>query len=236
MPPPVPAAARVPKPPPTPPPGPAPLSTPPPGAAPPPYSTPAPGPGGIPHGSIPLPADEAPQPAPAVWRQAHPSARRWVERRQRSHGGARGRAPSPPRIALGLFIAALGAWLIISYLPDRRPVTAAEQARLERQAGVDSTAWRFSRPAYQVARGAAGLYLTVGFLVALRGLLFRRRVEVSCSRCGRPVVAERSGFTMRCEGGPHATGLNASAVALTAATGAITAMLLILIAVASTGG
>jgi hypothetical protein len=146
------------------------------------------------------------------------------------------RAPSPPRIALGLFIAALGGWLIISYLPDRRPVTGAELARMSGQAGVDTSARRLSRPAYQVARGAAGLYLTVGFLVALRGLMFRRRLLVSCRRCGRQVVAARSGLTMRCEGGAHVTGLNRSAVALTAATGAITALLLILVAAAGAGG
>ncbi|HLU65105.1 MAG TPA: hypothetical protein VKZ63_02445, partial [Kofleriaceae bacterium] len=218
-------------------------ATPPPGTAtaPPPWpATPPPGTAAalVPDDSIPAPPppDGEQQPAPAVWRQAHPSARRWAERRQRTAGPAGHRAPSPPRIALGLFIAGLGVWLLISVLPDRRPISAVELARISQQAGVDASAWRFSRSLYPVARGLAALYLTVGFLVALRGLLFRRRLEVVCRRCGRAVFAERSGATLRCEGGPHPAGLNRSAIALAAAFALVSGALLILIAAASLAG
>jgi hypothetical protein len=113
------------------------------------------------------------QAAPAVWRQAHPSAQRWAERRQKS-GVAASAVPSPPRMALGLLVGAIGVWLLVSFIPSRRPLDAAEKVRVSQQAGVDQGAWRFSRPLHGVALGGAALYLAVGLLVALRGAFFRR--------------------------------------------------------------
>jgi hypothetical protein len=176
-----------------------------------------------------------PQPAPAVWKEAHPSARRWAEKRKGTAGVSAKRAPSMPRVVLGILIAALGAWLVLSFLPDRKPLTAAERARVEKQAGIDSNAWRFGQAGYMAARGAAALYITLGILVALRGLFFRRRVEAACHRCGRTVTAERSGLQLRCEGGPHAAGINSSAVALLVAFAVLSLALVALIAIASLG-
>jgi hypothetical protein len=176
-----------------------------------------------------------PMPAPAVWKQGHPSARKWAERRQGGAAATGRRAPSLPRIVLGILIAALGAWLVLSFLPDRKPLTAAERARVEKQAGLDSSAWRFGQAGYMAARGGAALYLTIGILVALRGLLYRRRIETGCRRCGRRVMAERSGLSLRCEGGAHTAGVNASALALVLSFAALSLMLVALIAVSSLG-
>lgn len=176
-----------------------------------------------------------PMPAPAVWKQGHPSARKWVERRQGGGAVSARRAPSLPRVVLGILIAALGAWLVLSFLPDRKPLTTAERAKVEKQAGLDSNAWRFGSGGYMAARGGAALYITIGILVALRGLFFRRRIETDCRRCGRRVMAERSGLSLRCEGGPHAAGVNASALSLAIAFAALSLALLALIAIASLG-
>jgi hypothetical protein len=177
-------------------------------------------------------AEIDPVPAPAVWKQAHPSAMRWAERRQ---GGATRRTPSPPRVVLGLLIVGLGAWLLLSFLPERKPLTQAERARVNQQAGVDADAWRFDRVGYQAARGGAALYLTLGALVALRGLTFRRRVETQCRRCGRPGGAARDGLRLRCETGQHSAGANTSAVALLAGFALVSVAILVLIAIASLG-
>ena len=175
-----------------------------------------------------------PQPAPAVWKEAHSSARKWAEKRQggRAVSSSR-RAPSLPRIVLGLLIAALGAWLVLSFLPDRKPLNAAERAKVEKQAGIDSDAWRFDQTGYMAARGGAALYLTIGVLVALRGLFYRRRVEKSCRRCGRVVLAERSGLWLRCDSGSHAAGVNASALSLLIAFVILSLAVVALIAMAS---
>ena len=172
-----------------------------------------------------------PRPAKAVWKQAHPSARRWVERRQKEHSSAR--APSPPRIALGLLVAALGVWLLVSFLPDRKPLTPTERDHISHQAGVDLRAWRFHRVSYEAARGVAGLYLTIGFLIALRGMFFRRRRDVVCRHCGTQVTAERSGLSLRCPNGHHTAGSNLSAVALVVGFAALSTALLVLVVVAS---
>ncbi len=174
-----------------------------------------------------------PVPAPAVWKQGHPSARKWAERRQGGGAATRRRAPSLPRIVLGILIAALGAWLVLSFLPDRKPLTAAERARVEKQAGLDSNAWRFDEVGYMAARGGAALYFTIGILVALRGLFYRRRIETPCRRCGRTVMAERSGLGLRCEGGPHSAGVNSSALALVICFVALSLGLAALMALAS---
>lgn len=201
-----------------------------------PVATPAPGSIPAPPADIPDFTDEIdPMPAPAVWKQGHPSARKWAERRQGGVAASARRAPSLPRIVLGLLIAALGAWLVLSFLPDRKPLTTAERARVEKQAGLDSNAWRFGSAGYMAARGGAALYVTIGILVALRGLFYRRRIETACRRCGRTVMAERSGLSLRCEGGAHAAGVNASALALVIAFAALSLALVAVIAVASLG-
>ena len=190
----------------------------------------------LPEVDIPDFTDEVePQPAPAVWKQGHPSARKWAERRQASQVVSAKRAPSLPRVVLGILIAALGAWLVLSFLPDRKPLTAAERARVEKQAGIDSDAWRFSQVGYMAARGGAALYLTIGILVALRGLVYRRRIETACRRCGRTVLAERSGLSLRCDSGAHPAGVNASALALVIAFSVLSVALVGLIAASSLG-
>ncbi len=217
-----------------------PVSTPPHAMTPPPGFTPPPAPTPLypqaPPGDIPDLTDEIdPQPAPAVWKQGHPSARKWVERRQGGKAVSSRRAPSLPRIVLGILIAALGAWLVLSFLPDRKPLTAAERARVEKQAGIDSDAWRFGQTGYMAARGGAALYLTIGILVALRGLFYRQRIETGCRRCGRAVLAERSGLSLRCDSGAHSAGVNASAVALLVAFAVLSVALAALIAASSLG-
>jgi hypothetical protein len=174
--------------------------------------------------------DEALRPAPAVWKQAHPSARRWADRRQRVHG--LGRAPSPPRIAAGLLLAGLGAWFLLSFLPGRKPLNEVERARVSRQAGVDEHAWRFPPPLHRAAQGAAALYVSLGFLIAVRGLFFRRRIEVSCRRCQRVVMAERTTVALRCESGRHSAGTNWGAVMLLLAVFAVTTALVALVVMA----
>jgi hypothetical protein len=228
------------------------VATPPPHAAPQPYVATPPGAFAQPQVYTPMPApslpeppgsfdipdftDEIdPQPAPAVWKQGHPSARKWAERRQGSQVVSAKRAPSLPRIVLGILIAALGAWLVLSFLPDRKPLTAAERARVEKQAGIDSDAWRFSQVGYMAARGGAALYLTIGILVALRGLVYRRRIETACRRCGRTVLAERTGLSLRCDSGAHSAGVNASALALVIAFSVLSVALVGLIAASSLG-
>jgi hypothetical protein len=190
-----------------------------------------------PAGDIPDLTDEIdPQPAPAVWKEAHSSARRWAERRQGGSAVSSRRAPSLPRIVLGILVAALGAWLVLSFLPDRKPLTATERARVEKQAGIDADAWRFDQVGYMAVRGGAALYLTIGVLVALRGLFYRRRIETTCRRCGRTVLAERSGLGLRCDSGAHPAGVNASAVALLVAFALLSVALAALIAMASLRG
>jgi hypothetical protein len=49
------------------------------------------------------------------------------------------------------------------------------------------------------------------------------------------VTAERSGLQLRCEGGPHAAGVNSSAVALLVAFAVLSLALVALIAIASLG-
>lgn len=148
------------------------------------------------------------QPAPAVWRQAHPSAQRWADRRQKSGVSASGAVPSPPRMALGLLIAAIGIWLLVSFIPARRPLDAAEQTRVSQQAGADAGAWRFSPALHGIALGGAALYLAVGLLVALRGAFFRR---------GSP-------------------GARRSAIALGVSFALLTVGMVVVVAVASLGG
>lgn len=158
---------------------------------------------------IPLPpAQVEGQPSPAVWRQAHPSAQRWAEKRQRSSVTVASAVPSPPRIALGLLIAAIGVWLLVSFIPSRRPIDAAEKARVSQQAGVDAGAWRFTPSLHVVALGGAALYLALGLLVALRGAFFRR-------------------------GDPRA---RRTAIALGAAFGVLTVAMIAVIAIARLGG
>jgi hypothetical protein len=175
-----------------------------------------------------LPEDEL-RPAPAVWKQAHPSARRWADKRQR-HGV--GRAPSRPRIVSGLLLAGLGAWLLLIFLPGRKPISEPERARISQQAGVDEHAWRFPPPLYQAAQGAAALYVSLGFLISVRGLFFRRRIELSCKRCQRVVMAERSALTMRCESGGHSAGINWGALVLQLAVLVVTMSLIGLVVMA----
>ena len=207
-------------------------STPPPAAA-----IPTPPPGFAPPADIPDLTDEIdPQPVAAVWKQGHPSARKWAERRQGGAGVSSKRAPSLPRVVLGILIAGLGVWLVLSFLPDRKPLTAAERARVEKQAGIDADAWRFGPSGYMAARGGAALYITIGVLVALRGLLYRRRIETPCRRCGRTVLAERSGLSLRCDTDQHAAGVNASALGLVIAFAALSLALAVLFAGASLGG
>ena len=176
-----------------------------------------------------LPEEEL-RPVPAVWKQAHPSARRWADKRARQHGV--GRAPSPPRIAAGLLLAGLGAWLLLSFLPSRKPLTETERDHISRQAGVDENAWRFPQPIYPAAQGGAALYVSLGFLIAVRGLVFRRRIEVHCKRCGRPVVAERRALALRCESGSHSAGTNWGALLLQLAVLAVTLGLITLVVMA----
>ena len=175
-----------------------------------------------------LPEDEL-RPVPAVWKQAHPSARRWADKRQR-HGAAR--APSRPRIVSGLLLAGLGAWLLLIFLPGRKPLTEPERVRISRQAGVDEHAWRFPPPLYQATQGAAALYVSLGFLISVRGLFFRRRVELQCKRCQRVVMAERGALLMRCESGGHSAGVNWGALILQLAVLVVTLSLIGLVVMA----
>ena len=175
------------------------------------------------------PGDDELRPAPAVWKQAHPSARRWADKRKTA--GGLGRAPSPPRMASGLLLAGLGAWLLLSFLPARKPLTEPERVRISHQAGVDENAWRFPPMLYQVAQGGAALYVSLGFLIAVRGLFFRRRVEIACRRCRRMVVAERRALALRCESGGHSAGVNWGALVLTLALLVLTLALIALVVV-----
>jgi hypothetical protein len=161
----------------------------------------------------------APEPSPvkAVWKTAHPSARRWVERR----ADVGRRAPNPARIALGLFLIGLGAWFLVSFLPGHRPITAAERAVIARQAGVDEHVWRYAPTPYGVARGLAVLLITAGGLAAVRGATFRRRLSVACPHCRAAAPADREGLVLRCTQGRHRAGWNASAIALLVGVGGV---------------
>jgi len=135
-------------------------------------------------------------------------------------------------MALGLLLAGLGAWLLLSFLPSRKPLTEPERVRISHQAGVDEGAWRFPPVLYQAAQGAAALYVSLGFLVAVRGLFFRRRVEVNCRRCQRAVVAERRALALRCESGRHSAGINWGALLLQLAVLTVTLALIGLVIMA----
>ena len=63
----------------------------------------------------------------------------------------------------------------------------------------------------------------------MRGLIYRRRVEIACRRCRRIVVAERRAFTLRCESGPHPAGVNWGAIILQLAVLVVTAGLVALV-------
>ncbi len=143
-----------------------------------------------------------------------------------------GRAPSRPRIVSGLLLAGLGAWLLLIFLPGRKPLTEPERVRISRQAGVDEHAWRFPPPLYQASQGAAALYVSLGFLISVRGLFFRRRVELSCKRCQRVVMAERGALLMRCESGGHSAGINWGALMLQLAVLVVTLSLIALVVMA----
>ena len=123
----------------------------------------------------PMPA--SPQAAPqagdssnAVWRQAHPSAQRWAEKRS----SVPPRTPRPGVIALGLVLAGLGAYLLVLFLPSKAPLTAAEAAEIAQQAGVDAGAWRFSEQLLTAATLNAALFVLLGVVVVLRGAMHRQ--------------------------------------------------------------
>ena len=106
----------------------------------------------------------------AVWRQAHPSAQRWAEKRS----SVPPRTPRPGVIALGLVLAGLGAYLLVLFLPSKAPLTAAEAAEIAQQAGVDAGAWRFSEQLLTAATLNAALFVLLGVVVVLRGAMHRQ--------------------------------------------------------------
>jgi hypothetical protein len=176
------------------------------------------------------PAPGAPEVATvkAEWRAAHPSARRWAERR----GDPSRRRPSPARILFGLLLVALGAWLLLGFVPAHRPLGASELATAARQA-VTGQPWRYPALSYRVARGLAVVLMTFGTLAALRGLAFRRRVEVDCQRCGVPVAADRAGLVLRCSEGRHRARLDLVAIGFAVGLVAIGGVLAVITALAS---
>jgi hypothetical protein len=110
--------------------------------------------------------DGANQPQ-AVWRDAHPSARKWVEKR-----GASARTPKPLMIFAGLCVAGLGAYLMFIFLPSKAPLTAVERLQISQQAGAE-IGWRFGDQLYTIARINAALFSVLGFALVLRGALNR---------------------------------------------------------------
>lgn len=109
--------------------------------------------------------------ANAVWREAHPSAQRWANKR---HGGAV-RTPKAGIIAIGLMLAGFGAYLLAIFLPSRQPLTAAKIAEQAEQAGVDSHAWRFSETLIDAANINAALFVLLGVVIVLRGAMYRQQ-------------------------------------------------------------
>ncbi len=104
-----------------------------------------------------------------VWKQAHPSAQKWAQKRQQG-------APRTPRlsmIAVGLLLSGLGIYLLSIFLPSKVPLSAAEKLALASQAGVDENAWRFTEQLVLAAKLNAGLFVFLGVVVVLRGALFR---------------------------------------------------------------
>lgn len=110
-------------------------------------------------------------PSNAVWRTAHPSAQKWAAKR---HGGSV-RTPKPGIIALGLMLAGFGAYLLMIFLPTKRPLTAAMKEELSKQAGVDQAAWHFSEQLIGAANINAALFVLLGVVIVLRGLMYRQQ-------------------------------------------------------------
>jgi hypothetical protein len=121
-------------------------------------------------------AREEPQAAPmpgqpqTVWRQAHPSAQRWVAKR----GGSSVRSPKPGIISLGLLLTGIGVYLLTIFLPSKAPLTAAAHEAMKAQAGVDENAWRFTDQLFTIANLNAGLFVLLGMVIMLRGALHRQ--------------------------------------------------------------
>jgi hypothetical protein len=53
------------------------------------------------------------------------------------------------------------------------------------------------------AQGAAGAFLFIGLVVAVRGALFKPRVKVKCDICNTEVVAVVEQFQLKCGNGNH---------------------------------
>lgn len=104
-----------------------------------------------------------------VWKQAHPSAQRWAQKRQVEAP----RTPKPMMIALGLLLCGVGFYLLSIFLPSKAPLSAAEKLALASQAGVDENAWRFTEQLLLAANLNAGLFVFLGLVVVLRGAFFR---------------------------------------------------------------
>lgn len=104
----------------------------------------------------------------AVWREAHPSARRWAtERRSESST----RSPQPLSIAVGLLLTGLGCYLLAVFLPSKAPSAAA--AKLAATAGQGS--WHFSTATHSAANINAALIIVLGIVIVVRGALHRPR-------------------------------------------------------------
>lgn len=140
------------------------------------------------------------------------------------------------RIALGVLVIALGAFLLAFYLPSRRPWRTVYDSNgdvLSTDRPKNTYEWRFTPERYDMARGIAAGVIVFGALVAGLGLRFRDRLEVKCKRCRRYRLAARNGLWLDCPSGRHKAGISLQTLALMVTFVALAFALFVTIAMAS---
>lgn len=115
--------------------------------------------------------------------------------------------PKPGRIVLGILLTVLGIWMLVSFLPEHRPISDEEVARAianRSLEGVGSLSWRLKPNAYNLGYVLALVFVAGGLGEVVSGMVARDHQEVRCGRCATTVVAKKVSFGLECPRGHYA--------------------------------
>ena len=125
--------------------------------------------------------------------------------------------PQVGNIVVGAMLAILATWLLLSWIPSKKPWTTAELAEIASRVVTQLEfskldEWRLKPEMYRPAYAAALALLALGLTMASRGATWRDRKEVTCRRGHGRVIGKKAVFGVECPSGRHLAEVNGVAI------------------------
>lgn len=110
------------------------------------------------------------------------------------------------QIVAGLGFILLAGWLLMSWIPSKRPLSELEQIELVTRAVSDFELsrleeWRLSPKGYRYATFGAIFVGLLGLASVVQGATWRTHKEVKCGKCKMLVVGKKVSLAWSARGG-----------------------------------